>query len=107
MTLKLRAAGVAMEDVFTELASVGHNPVYTAFVLIVGFGMTVVGGYVAARLAKQSPVVNAAFVGAASVILGVLMGQDDIPMWYQAMAILLPIPSALAGGWVFTLTRRL
>ena len=64
------------------------------------FLVSVLGGYVAARLAQSAPLLNAGCLGVVSVILGILFIQGSPPAVAQAMYIprILTLPAALVGG---------
>lgn len=73
--------------------------------LIYGTATTAFGGYVASRLARAYPYFNAMAVGAIGIVLGLLLA-DDAPWWYDALAYLLSIPAAVAGGHVAQQRQR-
>ncbi|MBD3392824.1 MAG: hypothetical protein GF418_12025 [Chitinivibrionales bacterium] len=106
MFARLSARGLSRDAIMAQLSTVGNNTLYTAFVVIVGFGMTAVGGYVAAWVARHNHLLNAAFVGGAAVVLGLFLDVGG-PQWYRVMALLLPIPSAALGGYVYLRVRSL
>jgi hypothetical protein len=65
--------------------------------LILGILSTVLGGFVAARIAKTRHYANAAVIGVLGVIFGVFLAGWD-PLWVDAIGLLLTIPAALLGG---------
>lgn len=67
--------------------------------LLYGVATTVFGGFVAARLARSHPYFNALAVGLLGIVLGLLLGSDA-PFWFEALALLLSAPAALAGGHI-------
>jgi hypothetical protein len=107
MSIKMAGSGLSQSEVLTELSSIGTNAAYTAFALIAGFGMTIIGGYTAARFAKHDEIVNAAFVGLVGVVLGLIVDMSATPLWYNVLALLLPIPSAMLGGYIYLRIRNL
>jgi hypothetical protein len=67
-----------------------------------GWWMNVLGGYIAASLAKRFPLRHALCAGALAVPLNVLLSAifgDSGPAWLTALATALIIPGALLGGW--------
>ena len=71
--------------------------------MVVGGGFTVLGGYVAGRVARHSFLKHALVAGGLSLALGMLVfGSDDGP-YSGVVAILgygLHLPLALLGGWL-------
>jgi hypothetical protein len=68
---------------------------------IFGFGFTALGGYVAARLARTDSLLNSAFVGSISIILG-LFYISSTPRIISILSLLLSIPVAIIGGFFYT-----
>ncbi len=65
----------------------------------IGFGLTFLGGFVAARLARTAELMNSGIVGAIVVALGVsFLSFSPNPMWLDVTALLLTIPVAMLGG---------
>jgi hypothetical protein len=65
--------------------------------LIVGLGFTILGGYVAARVAKKGIYQNSATVGAIDMLLGILFTSASA-RWFDIAGFLIVIPAALLGG---------
>ncbi len=73
--------------------------------LVIGAVCTVLGGYVAGRLAKADPVKHGALVGAVSLIVGALQSGmagegSPLPHWHMLLGYLLAIPAGALGGWL-------
>lgn len=71
--------------------------------LVIGALCTVLGGYIAGRLAKAEEVKHGALVGAVSLIVGVLQtgmaGEaSPVPYWHELLGYLLAIPVGALGG---------
>lgn len=81
------------------LAQLMHNPGYVLLSLILGTASTVLGGYLAARLARTVPYFNALAFGILGVLIG-LLTPADLPTWYRAFGIVITIPAALIGAQV-------
>jgi len=80
-----------------------NNPgnVELALNLVLGLVCVFGGGYVAARIGRQDPVLNALLTGAVDFLLGaavLFLLPLFLPWWYTAAALLLPVPAAYAGG---------
>jgi len=71
--------------------------------LVIGALCTVLGGYLAGRLAKAEEVKHGALVGAVSLIIGFLQtgmtGEaSPVPYWHELLGYLLAIPVGALGG---------
>jgi putative membrane protein (TIGR04086 family) len=71
--------------------------------LAIGALCTLLGGYIAGRLAKGEEVKHGALVGAVSLIVGILQatvaGQDSpVAGWYELLGYVLAIPAGALGG---------
>jgi hypothetical protein len=70
---------------------------YLTFALIFGTASTVLGGYLAARLARAVPYFNALAFGVLGLILSALT-LPDVPTWFKVFGFGLMLPAALLGG---------
>lgn len=71
--------------------------------LVIGALCTLLGGYVAGRLARAEEVKHGALVGAVSLIIGVLQtgmaGEaSPLPFWHELLGYVLAIPAGALGG---------
>ncbi|TAK07616.1 DUF3792 family protein [bacterium] len=71
--------------------------------LVIGALCTILGGYLAGRIARTEEVKHGAFVGAVSLIVGVLQtgmaGEaSPVPYWYELLGYVLAIPAGALGG---------
>ncbi len=66
---------------------------------IVDFLASVLGGYVAARLAKPAPLVNAGCVGVVGIILDVFAWEALTLQQLDPIGTILMLPAALVGGF--------
>jgi hypothetical protein len=67
--------------------------------LILGTASTVLGGYLAARLARTVPYFNALAFGVLGLLIS-LIGTGDLPGWFIVIGLLLTLPAALLGGHI-------
>jgi len=70
--------------------------------MIYSVAWAVIGGYVAALIARFDPVTHAGFLAAIVLMLGVVnlisSAQTNQPMWYQLMLIALSALAVVIGG---------
>ena len=85
------------------LARMSQSWPFLLFSMAVGGGFTVLGGYVAARMARHSFLKHALAAGAISLVLGTFLFRGDDGPYAGVMALLgygLHLPLALLGGWL-------
>ena len=90
----------AIEKAFGEAMSSQEG--LLAF-LIIGALCTVLGGYVAARIAKVEQIKHGALVGAVSLLIGVLQttmagAASPVPHDFELLGYILAIPAGALGG---------
>lgn len=84
---------------------------YLASNLLVSFGGAVLGGWLAARFAKASPMGHAAAVAGIMLLMSVpeLFRADEPngpPGWYRPILPLLGVTGAFVGGWLHAMHQR-
>lgn len=67
--------------------------------LVPGTLSTILGGYVAARVAKHNHYLNAAVIGAVGVVVGAATAES-YPLWFNALAFLTVLPASVLGGHI-------
>ena len=70
---------------------------YLTLGLLLGTASTVLGGYLAARLARSTPYFNALAFGVLGLLISSI-GSGDVPAWAKVVGLLLTLPAALLGG---------
>jgi hypothetical protein len=63
-----------------------------------GFGFTLLGGYVAARLSKTGHLLNSALVGTVGILLGLIF-ISETPKAIFFLSLVLSIPLSILGGF--------
>jgi len=82
-----------------ELADhAGDIPIYISS-LILGFGSTMLGGYVAGRVADQDRVFHGGLVGAAGIVLCIIFIAAQ-PLLFTVITCAGLVPSGMAGGFL-------
>jgi hypothetical protein len=100
-TIRASLRGVDAEAASRALIDWSSTTHGIAFSLFFGLFFTGVGGYVAARIAKNGTLLNSAFVGSMGIFFGlVFMDVSSIIMTLISLA--LSIPIAMFGGYLFT-----
>lgn len=79
---------------------------------IIGILCTILGGYVAGRLAEDIEVKHGTLVGLASLVLVTLQqslfGESTpFPQWYEVVGYLVTVPAAALGGYLAQRQREL
>ena len=72
---------------------------YLTLVLVFGTASTVLGGYLAARLAPSVPYFNALAFGVLGLIVSTLT-SGDLPLWFKIVGFAVTLPAALLGGHI-------
>jgi len=92
-------SGATQAEIEAVGAIIDQNDSYLLASLLLGTFSTVLGGYVAARIAKRLPLFNACAVGWFGIFLGILLGgSGDSPWWFNAIGYISTIPMAIVGG---------
>lgn len=103
-TMLLMSSGQGVE----ELRNFTTTTVFRVVMPLVGLLFTGLGGYVAARIAKQAEMENAFAMGIASALFGILslvLSPVTSSLWIEGLAIFLTVVCALAGGYVRMKTK--
>jgi hypothetical protein len=88
------------EEIAAASAALLQNRGYLAAILLEGTATTVLGGYLAARLARVVPYFNALAFGILGLVLGALLSVE-VPTWFRVIGLSLTLPAALAGAWLW------
>jgi hypothetical protein len=90
-------SGMSDEQMRNALQVLFQDARYLTFALICGTISTVIGGYLAARLARAVPYFNALAFGVLGLTVSMLT-SGDLPIWFKVMGYGLTLPAALLGG---------
>ncbi|HVF48713.1 MAG TPA: hypothetical protein VNA19_01425 [Pyrinomonadaceae bacterium] len=99
--------GASQQQIAEQLwrAPNASSLLWTCFAVAVVF--TALGGYVAARAGRRAFLVHALPVGLLSLFAGILFtlfSPFPVPTWFLPIALALPVPLALAGGYLGSLS---
>jgi len=94
-------SGATQDEISAVAKVIEQNSDYLLASLLLGTFSTVLGGYLAARIAKNLPLFNACAVGVVGIAAAILLGgQSDGPWWFSAFGYISTIPAAIVGGWL-------
>ena len=92
--------GVSPKETELALAEWYNSIPGMIFSTLCGFGFTLLGGYVAARISKADNLLPSALVGAMGILLG-LVFISETPQAVFLLSILLSIPVSILGGFCY------
>lgn len=90
-------SGMSEEQIRSAYQVLLQDARYLMLGMILGTASTVLGGYLAARLAGSVPYFNAAAFGVLALLISSI-GAGELPAWFKIMGLLLTLPAALLGG---------
>jgi hypothetical protein len=102
----LTSQGMSAADIERELA--GSGP-YQVFSLLFGLSFTVLGGYVAARVANRRELWHGMVLGIASLVFGevyIVLFDMDIPFWQRFASWIAMIPAGIWGAAIYRKRKR-
>jgi hypothetical protein len=87
------------EQILAAMQMLQQDTLYLTCGLIFGTASTVLGGFLAARLAGALAYFNALGFGIVGLVLnGLTIG--DVPTWFKVSSLALTLPAALLGGHI-------
>jgi len=102
ITISLSRSGVSQEQMKSAIILALHdNASYFLFSVMIGGSCSILGGYVAAKIAKQHEVLNgtlASFLCIFGSLYTIFTGTSQFPLWQQIFFLLLsPVLTAFGG----------
>jgi hypothetical protein len=91
--------GLSDEQLRAAMRVLYQDARFMTLALILGTASTILGGYLAARLARSVPYFNALAFGVLGLTLGVLTA-GELPLWSKIVGFGLTLPAALLGGHI-------
>lgn len=95
LTVCLFIKGIRPEEIGAHLS----GSVILIPSLLIGFGATLLGGFVAGRVAKQSEILHGAIVGALGIPL-CFIDVGGFPLWFTIVSCVGLAPAGMAGGYL-------
>ncbi len=90
----LTGTGIAESEALDRLKTLSG----LLLTLVVGLGWTMMGGYVAGRMAKRDETLHGALVAVAGIVVGLVFHEEGLPLWYQVLGLVAMLPAGMAGG---------
>ena len=96
------SSGATQEEITAVSNIVAQNDGYLLAGMFLGSFSTVLGAYIAARIANNLPLFIALAVGVVGIVVAALLGDgsNESPMWFSAFGYISTVPMALVGGWL-------
>ena len=88
------------EQIQAALQVLLQDPRYLACTLVFGTASTVLGGFLAARIARTVPYFNALAFGLSGLLLSAFAVDPNAPAWFKVIGFGLTLPAALFGGYL-------
>lgn len=102
LMVSLTATGIPESEILDRLKS----PSGLLLGLIIGLGCTVLGGYVAGRIARRSEAALGASVAVVGMIFGAFFREGGLPLWHDIVGFAAMIPCGIAGGFFAAMYNR-
>ncbi len=68
--------------------------------LIIGLGCTILGAYLAGRIAKQAEVLHGVLVAFAGMAVALIFNESVDPLWFDIVGFAAMLPAGIAGGYL-------
>jgi hypothetical protein len=98
-------SGMSEDQMRGALQVLFQDARYLTLALILGTASTVLGGYLAARLARAVPYLNALAFGVVGLTVSMLT-SGELPIWFKILGFGLTLPAALLGGHIAKLRMQ-
>jgi hypothetical protein len=96
----LAAEGLSGDEIASRLQSIPLDSWYHILALSLGLVLSVVGGYVCARIAKHNEYMLGAIQAAILITFGVAMGGGTYPVPVHALLAVLSAVAVIGGVWL-------
>lgn len=92
----LLSTGLSVDQVVLRMKSMSG----LLLELIVGLGCTVLGGYVAGRMAGRAEVLQGVLVAALGMIVALIFWEGGTPVWLNIAGFAGMLPAGMGGGYL-------
>ena len=90
----LASAGLSEDEVMSRMRSTSG----LLLGLIIGLGCTVLGGYIAGRIARQDERTHGALVAVIGMVIAVIFRDGGDPAWFDIAGFAGMLPAGMLGG---------
>lgn len=86
----------------SELQKLYNNVGLMLLLLVIGLLWTLLGSYMAARIARRAELFNAAIIGVIGAGIGFdsMLTDHSVPLWYDLLGFIAIVPVSLLGGYM-------
>ena len=88
---------VTKEQREVAVAALIASQSYQLASLVLGTLSTIIGGYLAARMARSLPYMNSFAFGLVGIVISAI-SAGDMPLWFNIVGFTILLPAALFGG---------
>ncbi len=68
--------------------------------LIIGLGCTVLGGYIAGRMAGREEILHGVAVAVIGMIMASIFREGGTPLWFEIIGFIGMLPAGIGGGYL-------
>jgi len=98
----LVSTGISEDEVMSRMKSTNG----LLLGLIIGLGCTVLGGYVAGRMATQAEVLHGSLVAVAGMLIAIIFREGGVPAWFDILGYAAMLPAGVLGGTMARQRRK-
>jgi hypothetical protein len=98
----LMSTGISEDEVMARMKSTNGM----LLGLILGPGCTVLGAYVAGRIAQRAERLHGALVAVAGMMVALIFRDSGTPVWFDIAGFVLMLPAGLGGGYLAEARRK-
>jgi hypothetical protein len=92
----LASAGLSEDEVMGRMRSTSG----LLLGLIIGLGCTVLGGYIAGRIARQAERTHGALLAVIGMVIALIFRNGGDPAWFDIAGFAGMLPAGMFGGWL-------
>jgi hypothetical protein len=74
--------------------------------MIIGLGCTLLGGYIAGRMAGRAERIHGALVAIIGMVIALIFRDSGIPAWFDIAGFAAMLPAGMAGGYLAEQRRK-
>jgi hypothetical protein len=82
-----------------------NGPIFLISVAVIGWGFTILGGFIAGRVSKCREILHGGIVGFIGILLGLLFWAST-PVWLNVTSLIFVVPCGMLGGRIAEFTNN-